>query len=137
MSEREEEVQRVGRGPWLLAALTALVWMAQGGASWYVVGHACPSGERQWSLAVARGVVLVLTAAALAISITGIVRSVRVLRATAPLPTDEQFPTLAETLREQKRFTAMVTLVAAAALTLGLVFSGLSALVIRVCGEMR
>jgi hypothetical protein len=138
MSERDEKIRSsVGHGPWLLAALTALVWMAQGAASWYVVGHACPSGERQWSLGVARAVVLALTVAALAIAITAIARSVRTLRATAPLPEGKQFPSLAETMAEQKRFTAMVALLAGAALTLGIVFAGLSALVIRVCGEMR
>jgi len=138
MSERDEKLRsRVGHGPWVLAALTALVWMAQGAASWYVVGHACPSGERQWSLGVARGIVLALTVGALAIAITAIAKSVRTLRTTAPLPEGKQFPTLAETMAEQKRFTAMVALLAGAALTLGIVFAGLSALVIRVCGEMR
>lgn len=138
MSARQHEIRsRIGHGPWILAALTAVVWMAQGSASWYVVGHACPSGEQQWSLRVARGVVLALTVAALAVSGFGIVRSVRTLRATEPIPEGKQFPTLAETMTEQKRFTAMVTLLAGAALTLGIVFAGLSAIVIRACGEMR
>ncbi|HXU60432.1 MAG TPA: hypothetical protein VN962_01935 [Polyangia bacterium] len=138
MSARDERIRAsVGHGPWILASLTALVWMAQGSASWYVVGHACPSGERQWSLGVARGIVLALTVVALAIAITAIARAVRTLRATAPLPEGKQFPTLAETMAEQKRFTAMMALLAGATLTLGIVFAGLSALVIRVCGEMR
>lgn len=138
MSEHDEKVRaRVGHGPWILAALTALVWMAQGSASWYVVGHACPSAERQWSLGVARGVVVALTVAALAISIGAIVRAVRTLLSTEPLPEGGQHPTLAETMTEQKRFTAMLALLAGAALTLGLLFAGLSALVIRVCGETR
>jgi hypothetical protein len=136
MNPRDEKIRSsVGHGPWILAAATALVWMAQGSVSWYVVGHACPSGQRQWSLGVARGIVLALTAAALAIAITAIVRSVRTLRATAPLPEGKQFPTLAETMAEQKRFTAMVALLAGAALTLGIVFAGLAAVVIRACGE--
>jgi hypothetical protein len=138
MSARDEELRSsAGHGPWILASLTALVWMAQGSASWYVVGHACPSGERQWSLSAARGVVLALTVVALAIAITAIARAVRTLRTTAPLPEGKQFPTLGETMAEQKRFTAMMTLLAGATLTLGIVFAGLSALVIRVCGEMR
>lgn len=138
MSEPDEKLRsRVGHGPWILAALTALVWMAQGTASWYVVGHACPGGERQWSLAVARGLVLALTVAALAVAVAAIVRSVRTLRATEPLPEGKQFPTLAETMTEQKRFTAMVGLVAGAALALGLLLAGLSAAVIRICGETR
>jgi len=138
MTEREEKVRaRAGHGPWVLAALTALVWMAQGTASWYVLGHACPPAERQWSLGVARGLVLALTVAALAISIGAIVRAVRTLLSTEPIPEGRQHPTLSETLAEQKRFTAMLALLAGAALTLGLVFAGLSALVIRVCGETR
>lgn len=138
MSAPQEEVRsRIGHGPWIVAALTALVWMAQGTASWYVVGHACPAGERQWSLGVARGLVVALTLAALAVSITGIVRALRVLRGTRGLPPGKQFPTLSETLAEQKRFTAMLALLAGAALTLGLLFAGLPALVIRVCGETR
>jgi hypothetical protein len=138
MTEREEKIRSgMGHGPWILAALTPLVWMAQGSASWYVVGHACPGGERQWSLGAARGLVLALTVAALAIAGVAIVRSVRTLRSTAPPTEGKQFPTLAETMTEQKRFTAMVGLVAGAALTLGLLFAGLSAVVIRVCGETR
>ncbi len=138
MSARDQKVRSgVGHGPWILAALTALVWMAQGSVSWYVVGHACPSAERQWSLGVARGIVLAMTAGALAIAVGAIVRSVRTLRATAPLPEGKQFPTLAETMAEQKRFTAMLALLAGAALTIGIVFAGLSAIVIRVCGEVR
>ena len=125
------------RGPWALGALTSLAWMAQGAACWYVAGHACPSGQRQWTLDAARVVVVALTLAALAISIGAIVRATRTLATVAPLPEGKQFPTLAETLSEQKRFTALVTLVAGAALTLGLAFAGLSALVIRVCGETR
>ena len=124
-------------GPWRLAALTALAWMAQGAASWYVAGHACPSGERQWPLAAARVVIVVLTVVSLAISIWAIVRATRTLATTEPLPEGQLAPTPADTLSEQKRFTALVTLVAGAALTLGLAFAGLSALVIRVCGETR
>jgi len=138
MSERDEKLRsRVGHGPWVLAALTALVWMAQGASSWYVVGHACPSAERQWSLDVARGLVVALTVAALAISIGAMVRAVRTLLATEPIPEGRQHPTLAETLTEQKRFTAMLALLAGATLTLGLLLAGLSALVIHVCGETR
>ncbi len=138
MNARDEKVRSsVGHGPWILAALTALVWMAQGSVSWYVVGHACPSAERQWPLSVARGIVLALTVAALAVAVGAIVRSVRTLRSTAPLPEGKQFPTLAETMAEQKRFTAMVALLAGAALTVGIVLAGLSAIVIRVCGEAR
>jgi hypothetical protein len=138
MSEPDEKLRaRIGHGPWILASLTALAWMAQGAASWYVAGHACPAGERQWSLAVARGLVLALTAVALAVAGAAIVRSVRTLRATAPLPPGKQVPTLAETMTEQKRFTAMVGLVAGAALALGLLLAGLSAIVIRICGETR
>jgi hypothetical protein len=124
-------------GPWRLAALTALAWMAQGAASWYVAAHACPSGERQWPLGVARVVIVALTLVALAISIWAIVRATRTLANTEPLPEGKQVPTAADALSEQKRFTALVTLVAGAALTLGLAFAGLSALVIRVCGETR
>lgn len=138
MSERDEKVRsRAGHGPWILAGLTAVIWMFQGSASWYVVGHACPSGQQQWSLAVARGIVLALTVAALAVSVLGVVRSVRTLRTTPSVPEGEQHPTLAATMDEQKRFTAMVGLVAGAALTLGLVFAGLSAIVLHICGENR
>ena len=119
------------------AALTALVWMAQGAVAWFLIGHACPSGERQWRLVVARWIVVGVTVVALAVSVRTIVRAGRTLRATQPLPEDHQHPTLAETMSEQKRFTAMVGMVAGAALTLGLVLAGLSALVIRVCGETR
>ncbi|MFL5305668.1 MAG: hypothetical protein ACJ8F1_10655 [Polyangia bacterium] len=138
MSEQSERVRsRIGHGPWILAALTSVIWMVQGSASWYVVGHACPGGERQWSLGIARAVVLVLTAGALAIAVAAIVRSVRTLRATPALPEGKQHPTLLETMNEQKRFTAWLAMVAGAALTLGLIFAGLSAIVIRVCGETR
>lgn len=145
MSEESDEEAKTlaraerpsGHGPWLLAGLTALVWMAQGGVSWYLVGHACPSGERQWSLMAARVVVIIITVAALAIAVASLVRSLRTLQATDPLPEGRHHPTLAETMAEQRRFTAMLGLLAGAALTLGLVLAGLSALVIRVCGETR
>jgi hypothetical protein len=66
-----------------------------------------------------------------------IVRSFGTLAANQPLPEGLQHPTLPETMSEQKRFTAMLALLAGATLTLGLVFAVLSTVVIRVCGETR
>jgi hypothetical protein len=134
--DRETPSPRVP-GPWILAGLAVLVWMAQGAVTWFIIGHACPPGERQWPLGVARWVAFGVTIAALVVTVAAIVRSVGLLRGTDPLPEGEQQPAPTETMSEQRRFTAMLGLLVGAALSLGMVFAVLSTLVIRVCGETR
>ena len=100
-----------------------LFWAAQGLFGWFVASHACPGTSQPWSLGAARWAVAIATLVALAVSV----------------------PALAVTARrfaggngdERVHYLSMAGLLVGAALTLGLLYAGLPALILSACGEMR
>ncbi|HEX3902532.1 MAG TPA: hypothetical protein VH853_06760 [Polyangia bacterium] len=121
------------RRRWTLLALPPFVWMAQGAAGWYLTGRACPVAARPIPLSTARALITVITLAALACTVSVAISATRMLRSLGT-PTAERMPL---TLTERSRFPAMLGLFVGVTLTLGLVFAGLPAVFVRVCGEAR
>ncbi len=121
------------RAGWTWLALAPLCWMVQGAAAWYVTGRACPAAAPPLSLAAARGLVVAITLAAMVGSVGALVAADRARR-------NEQARAgvrAAAEVVERKRFIALAGLVVGVALTLGLLMSGLPAIVLHACGAAR
>jgi hypothetical protein len=108
--------------------------MAQGACAWYIVGRACPARREPLSLGVCRAVIVVLTLAALGVTLIGLARARQTLRGDRPVAVGNSALAAAD---EQRRFVALLGLVAAVALTFGLVLACLPSFVIHACGEAR
>jgi hypothetical protein len=127
---------RHGNGPWITATLSPLVWMAQGASAWYLVGRACPSRWEPLSLGICRALIALVTLVALAVTVVGLVRARMALH-------DDHRPLAVGDIDgfsaadEQRRFVALLGLVAAVAMTFGLVLACLPSFVIHACGEAR
>jgi hypothetical protein len=111
---------------WLSVTIPPAAWAAQGLFGWFVSSHACPGTSQPWSFGAARWAVILSAVAALAVSVGALVVSIRKVRS---LHRGNDV--------ERVRYLSMVGLLVAASITLGLVYSGLSAVVISGCGEMR
>lgn len=123
----------VGRGIWLAAAIPPVLWGLLAAAGWWVAAHACPAGARPWSLATARIVVGVGAVVALAATVASLLTARRAWTALESAPEDLR----ERALPERRRFIAALGLVTCAALIVGLVMTGLPALFLHTCGEMR
>jgi hypothetical protein len=111
---------------WLSVTIPPAAWAVQGLFGWFVSSHACPGTSQPWSFGAARWAVILSAAVAIAVSVAALVVSIREVRSM------HEFKDV-----ERVRYLSMVGLVVSASITLGLVYSGLSAVVISGCGEMR
>jgi hypothetical protein len=100
-----------------------IFWAAQGLFGWFVASHACPGTSQPWSLGAARWAVAIATLIALAVSVPALTFAAR------------QFAGGNDD--ERLHYLSMAGLLVGAALTLGLLYAGLPALVLSTCGEMR
>jgi hypothetical protein len=111
---------------WLSVTIPPAAWAVQGLFGWFVSSHACPGTSQPWSFGAARWAVILSALAALAVSVAALVVSIRKVRSLQQ-----------STDVERVRYLSMVGLLVGASITLGLLYSGLSAVVISGCGEMR
>jgi hypothetical protein len=111
---------------WLSVTIPPAVWAAQGLFGWFVSSHACPGTSQPWSISAARWAVVVSAGIALIVSVAALVVSIRKSREI-----DRSKDV------ERVRYLSMVGLLVAGSITLGLIYSGLSGIVINACGEMR
>jgi hypothetical protein len=93
---------------------------------WYVAAHGCPGTKQPWSLSAARAMVIVASLVAILASVPGLLSSAR----TARHPEAAADP-------ERTRYLSMFALLVSATLTLGLLWSGLPALILDHCGDIR
>jgi hypothetical protein len=122
---------------WLPVTAPALAWATQGLVGWFVVAHACPGGmaraphaARLFSPAAARWLIAGVTAAALAVSAWAVMVGLGRWRTLAA---DGR----GELARERVRFVATAGMFVATALGVGLVWAGLPAWLLHVCGATQ
>lgn len=116
---------RERRTVWVALAAVPLVWAAQGLLGWLVVSHSCPA--RDGAHLGARIAVAGLTAVALVVAGWALVEG-RSPTAVADVP---------EVVAERRGFVAFASMFVGSMLGLGVLWAGLPAIFVRVCGEMR
>jgi hypothetical protein len=103
-----------------------LAWMAQGLLGWFVASHASSAAPfALLSARSARVLIAILTAVALAVTVSGIAAARSQLRSAR-----------ASVDPERAEFLSMAGLVVAGSLTLGVAWAGL-VLLVRVCGALE
>jgi hypothetical protein len=91
---------------------------------WFVASHACPGTAQPWSLVAVRWMVVIATVLALATSIPGIAAGARAFgRANGDA--------------ERTTYLSMFAVLVGATMTFGLLWSALSVLILKSCGEVR
>jgi hypothetical protein len=91
---------------------------------WFASSHACPGTAQPWSMTGARWLVVVATAVALCATVPGLTAGVRAMRYGNGDP-------------EQTSYLSMFAALVGATMVFAVVTSGLAALILRSCGEVR
>lgn len=112
------------RSAWVALAAVPLVWAAQGLLGWLIAAHSCPAHGAHLG---ARLAVAGITTVALGVAAWALLAG-RSQSAATDVP-----PVVAE----RRGFVAFASMFVGAMLGLGVLWAGLPAIFVRVCGEMR